>query len=219
MAQKIALITGSTRTPRVGPRIASWIGHILFNRPQSGSDNLEIESLDLSDFDLPIFNEPLLPARVTSPEQFTYEHTKRWSAAIRPFAGYIWVIPEYNGGLAGATKNAIDYLYNEWTGKPVVVISYGIYGATRASEQLSFSLGTIQKLKVVPTKVLLAFGHGPVLASASTEGEIPEDQLEKWVEDGKKDEMLKAWEELRELLEETAKADAEKQAGVDERKE
>ena len=217
MAQKIALITASTRTPRVGPHIASWIGHILSSNVPS--DSLEIESLALSDFDLPLFDEPVIPASVTSPEQFTHEHTKRWSAAIAPFAGYIWVIPEYNGGLAGATKNAIDYLYNEWTGKPVIVISYGPYGGSRASEQLSGSLGIIQKLKVVPTKVQLGFGHSPALASAGAKGEIPDEQFQTWVEGGKKDEVLKAWEELRVLLDETTKADVEKQAGADEGKE
>jgi NAD(P)H-dependent FMN reductase len=50
--------------------------------------------------------------------------------------GYIFVTPEYNAGYPAALKNAIDYLYHEWTGKPAMIISYGAGGGASAGHQL-----------------------------------------------------------------------------------
>ncbi|KAJ4350427.1 uncharacterized protein N0V89_009048 [Didymosphaeria variabile] len=154
---KIALITGSTRTPRAGDHVVNWVHDILKTRP---SDNLTIEPLSIADFNLPVYDEPVMPALVPAVKQFTHEHSKKWSAAIASFDGYIFVIPEYNYGLAGGTKNAIDYLKNEWPGKPVAIISYGVHGGGKANEQLAQSLKEVMLMKVVGTRVELAFAAG-----------------------------------------------------------
>ncbi|RYP79139.1 hypothetical protein DL771_000117 [Monosporascus sp. 5C6A] len=195
---KIALITGSTRTPRAGSDIAGWVHDVLKTRP---SDDLQIEPVAIADFNLPVYDEPVVPAMVPAVKQFTKEHSKKWSDAIASFHGYIFVIPEYNGGLAGGTKNAIDYLYNEWPGKPVAIISYGTQGGKRANEQLSDSLGLVMKMKVVPTKVLLSFAPGTDVVSAVNEGVLGEETRKAWAEAGKKEQILKAFEEIKEVLE------------------
>jgi NAD(P)H-dependent FMN reductase len=59
------------------------------------------------------------------------------SGKCRPFDGYVLVSPEYNNGMPGGVKNAIDYLYNEWIGKPALIITYGILGGLKSSEQLA----------------------------------------------------------------------------------
>ena len=43
---------------------------------------------------------------------------------------------QYNWGYPAALKNALDYLYHEWKGKPAVIISYGTRGGGRAAAQL-----------------------------------------------------------------------------------
>lgn len=43
---------------------------------------------------------------------------------------------QYNWGYLAALKNAIDFLYHEWKGKPAVIISYGTRGSGKAAEQL-----------------------------------------------------------------------------------
>ena len=43
---------------------------------------------------------------------------------------------QYNWGYPAALKNAIDYLYHEWKGKPAAIISYGTRGGGKAAEQL-----------------------------------------------------------------------------------
>lgn len=88
----------------------------------------EISIVDIASFNLPVFNERVLPARVPAQAQFEHEHFRAWSAAMAPFDGYIFVCPEYNFGIPGGVKNAIDYLYSEWVGKPVFIVTYGIFG-------------------------------------------------------------------------------------------
>ncbi|KAK6835913.1 NAD(P)H-dependent FMN reductase ntnL [Aspergillus parasiticus] len=195
---KIALIKGSTRTPSVGTAIAGWIHNIL--KPKT-TDTFQIERLDIADFNLPVYDEPVIPAMVPAVKQFTKEHSKKWSAAIASFQGYIFVIPEYNLGLAGGTKNAIDYLYSEWPGKPVAIISYGAKGGSNASQQLSESLRVVMKMEVMPTKVLLPFAPGSDVLSASNEGTLGEDSRKAWEADGKKEQVLQVWQELKNALE------------------
>jgi NAD(P)H-dependent FMN reductase len=204
MSKKVALITGSTRTPCAGDQIVSWVSSILETRP---TDNLTISPLRIADFNLPVYDEPVVPFLIPAMQQFTHEHSKKWSAAIASFDAYIFVIPEYNAGLAGGTKNAIDYLLHEWTGKPVAIISYGAQGGTFANEQLARSLGLVMKMKVVETKVLLAFATGSDPMHAATEGKVGEESLKGWAEKGKKEEVLKAVGEIAEVLRLAEKAD------------
>ena len=43
---------------------------------------------------------------------------------------------QYNWGYPASLKNALDYLYHEWTGKPAGIISYGGHGGGKAAAQL-----------------------------------------------------------------------------------
>jgi NAD(P)H-dependent FMN reductase len=171
---KIALITGSTRTPRVGTDVADWVFEVIKSRP-----------------------EDMVPAM----QQFTKEHSRKWSEAIISFQGYVFVIPEYNGSMSGATKNAIDYLYNEWPGKPVAIISYGTQGGERANKHLSESLELVMKMKVAPTKVKLAFASGNDVMTAINDGKLGDDTRKAWTEAGANCQILKAFGEVKEILE------------------
>ncbi|KAK4210227.1 flavoprotein-like protein [Rhypophila decipiens] len=205
-AYKVAIITGSTRSPRAGNTIVDYIASIIASRPDNGTDNLEFSNLQIADFNLPVFDEPVVPAMVPAMAQFTKEHSKKWSAAVGSYQAYIWVIPEYNGGLAGGTKNAVDFLYNELIGKPTAIISYGIKGGNRANEQLEFALGTVIKAKIVDTKVILPFAEGNDVYSAIA-GILGEDSKKSWKENGKEDEILKAVAEIKKVLEEPPKTE------------
>lgn len=197
---RIALITGSTRSPRVGPDIARWVHNIL----KTQSSGLQIEPIAIADFGLPIFDEPVIPAAVPTMAQFTKDHSKKWSETIASFQGYIFVIPEYNGGLAGGTKNAIDYLYNELPGKPVAIISYGQQGGNRANAHLSETLELIMKMKVVPTKVMLTISPGADMTSAATKGVLGDESQKAWMNDGKPGQIVMALEEIKQTLESAA---------------
>lgn len=192
---KIVVVNGSLRTPQVGSSIASWVYDIV--KSQASSD-VEVETIAIKDFNLPVFDEPVMPAAVTSATPLQQEHSKKWSAAIASYQGYVFVIPEYNGSLAGGTKNAIDYLYTEWPGKPIAIVSYGVQGGTRANEHLAWSLENIMKLKVVEPRVTLPFA--PVDIGSSVSGTLGEQSQKDWTEGGKKDEILKAVEQIKTVV-------------------
>ena len=99
---------------------------------------------DLAEVNLPIFDEPNHPRF----RQYVHQHTKDWSAIVDRSDAFIFVIPEYNYGFNAATKNAIDYLHQEWLNKPAGIVSYGgVAAGTRAAQMLKQVLSA---LKVVP---------------------------------------------------------------------
>jgi NAD(P)H-dependent FMN reductase len=68
--------------------------------------------------------------------QYTQEYTRAWSATIASFDGYVLVTPEYNHGTSAALRNAIDFLYQEWSNRAAGFIGYGYTMGARAVEQL-----------------------------------------------------------------------------------
>jgi NAD(P)H-dependent FMN reductase len=142
---KIQIIIGSTRPGRVGPQIAQWV-----QKNVSEENDIKTEIVDIVNWNLPIFDEPVHP----SMNQYQNDHTKSWSEKIKQADGYIFLTPEYNAGYPASLKNAIDYLYHEWTNKPVMVVSYGARGGTSASAQLK---QVAERLKMRPTETSPAF--------------------------------------------------------------
>jgi NAD(P)H-dependent FMN reductase len=126
---RLAIVACSTRTHRRGKAVADWA---FACAQQVAPDGVEVELVDLADFDLPVLNEPA-PALYGI---VTHEHTKRWAEAIASYDGYVFVTPEYNHGVPGPLKNAIDYLFYEWNDKAAGFVSYGVNGGVRAVEQL-----------------------------------------------------------------------------------
>lgn len=197
-SKSVAVITFSTRTPRVGPEVAALVKEAL--EKDAEASNLQLSPVDLADFKLPVFDESVIPAMVPAAASFSHQHSIAWSDEIKKHAAYVLVIPEYNYGMAGGTKNAIDYLKNEWTGKPAVIVSYGIKGGTSASEQLEHSLN-LMGLRIAATRPALAFAEnrGPEMETPTFGGKIGPKTREDWLEKGTV-EILKAFGELKELL-------------------
>ncbi len=135
MPIKLAIITGSTRPGRNGEAVALWTYEIARQR-----NDVDVELVDIQDFDLPLLDEPVPP----SMGQYSKPHTKVWAAKIESFDAYVFVTPEYNHGTSGALKNAIDYLYREWNNKAAGFVGYGSAGGVRAVEQLRLVMGELQ---------------------------------------------------------------------------
>lgn len=132
---RIAVIVGSTRPNRIGKSVADWV----YEHAQQRSD-AEFELVDLADFDLPLLDEPMPPAM----GQYSKPHTKAWAEKISTFDGFIFVTPEYNHGISGALKNALDFLYAEWNNKAAGFVGYGSAGGTRAVESLRLVMAELQ---------------------------------------------------------------------------
>jgi NAD(P)H-dependent FMN reductase len=145
-ALKIAIILGSTRPGRNGEAVAKWVYEIAKKRTDAA-----FELVDLKDFNLPLLDEPVPP----SMGQYSKPHTKTWAAKVGSFDGYVFVAPEYNHGISGALKNAIDFLFAEWNNKAAGFVSYGGAGGARAVEQLRLVLAEVQ-IATVRNQVLLS---------------------------------------------------------------
>ena len=136
----LQVIVGSTRPGRVGPAVADWIIDRAIQR-----GDFEVEVTDLAALDLPIFNEPEHPRL----RRYAHQHTRDWSAIVDRSDAFVFVIPEYNHSFNAATKNALDYLSQEWRDKPAGIVSYGgASGGIRAAQMLTQVLGAMQIVTV-----------------------------------------------------------------------
>lgn len=145
---KIGIILGSTKPGRNGEAVAKWVYELAKNRTDA-----EFELVDVADYNLPLYDEPY-PAMMN---QYTKEHTKKWSQKIKEFDGYIFVTAEYNHSIPGALKNAIDFLNIEWRNKAVGFVSYGSAGGARAVEHLRLVAGELYMADVRAQVMLSLF--------------------------------------------------------------
>jgi len=132
---KIQVITDTTRPNRVNTQVADWIYGIA--KLRSG---LDVELVDIADYNLPLLDEPKPP----SMGGYTQEHTKVWAAKVAEADGYVFVLPEYNHGIPGSLKNAIDFIYAEWNNKAAGFVSYGSGGGVRSAEHMRAVTGELQ---------------------------------------------------------------------------
>lgn len=132
--------------------------------------------------------------------QWTTPHAAAWSAEIEKYDAYVLLANEYNYGMSGATKNAIDYLYHAWIGKPILIVSYGIMGGGNASDQLKTVLEGM-KLRVCGVRPQLGFKGAQKGTDmyAAMQGILGEETVELWNAE-KKGEVIKGVEELEALL-------------------
>jgi NAD(P)H-dependent FMN reductase len=138
---QIAIILGSTRPGRRVADVGRWVVEVAGRHPAVRAGEAGVELVDIADYALPLLDEPA-PAAIGYGYQNA--HTKRWAATIDRFDGLVFVTPEYNSAIPAALKNAIDYLYAEWNDKAAGIVSYGVFGGTRAAEQLRQTLGEIK---------------------------------------------------------------------------
>src|SRR3954447_15945393 len=174
---KIGIILGSTRPGRNGKAVADWV----LDKAQAriGPD---YDLIDPADPPLPHMDEPMSPML----GQYAGEHTKAWAATIARYDGYVFVTPEYNHSTSGVLKNAIDYLYAEWTNKAAAFVSYGSVGGARAVEHLR---AVSSELQIAHVRQQLAFSLFADFENFSTFAPGPQhagqaqtmfDQLEAW---------------------------------------
>ena len=132
---KIGIILGSTRPGRNGKAVAEWVLENANKRADA-----QYELVDVQEYNLPLLDEAM-PAAYG---QYEKAHTKKWAEKIRGLDGFVFVAAEYNHAMAGALKNAIDFIYGEWNNKAAGIVSYGSAGGARAAENLRLVLGELQ---------------------------------------------------------------------------
>ena len=132
---KIGIIIGTNRPARIGRGIAKWLQRTM------QYDGLQIDLIDLAEINLPFLDEP----KTADTQEYTQEHTRQWSQLIKGYDGFVLLFPQYNWGYPAVLKNALDFLYHEWNGKPVSLACYGGHGGFQGS--LAMEL-VIQGLKM-----------------------------------------------------------------------
>lgn len=119
----IGIIVGSNRPNRIGRSVAEWV------MKEMVCDDIDLHLVDLAEINLPFLDEPEIPAH----HHYQKNHTKAWSELIQSYEGFVLVFPQYNWGYPAPLKNALDYLYDEWKGKPVSIMCYGGHGGFQAA--------------------------------------------------------------------------------------
>lgn len=136
---KLHVVVASTRPGRIGLPIGNWA-----HEHARTHGRFDVRLIDLKEVGLPIFDEPRHP-RLGG---YVHAHTKAWSAIVEEADAFVFVTPEYNFSPAASLINALSFLYNEWTYKPVGLVSYGgVSGGLRAAQAAKL---TFTALKMMP---------------------------------------------------------------------
>jgi NAD(P)H-dependent FMN reductase len=155
----LSVIVGSTRQGRFSERPARWILQHLKQRT-----SIDARLLDLRDFPMPFFDQPMPPAMPGRPP-YENEVVKAWTAEIARSDGFIFVTAEYNYGPPAVLKNALDWVYPEWNRKAAAFVSYGSVSGARGVQQLRETAIELQMAPVrssvhIPVATLWAHFQG-----------------------------------------------------------
>ncbi|MFZ2076223.1 MAG: NAD(P)H-dependent oxidoreductase [Xanthobacteraceae bacterium] len=181
----ISVIVGSTRQGRFSEKPAQWIFQRLNNR-----GSVDARLLDLRDFPMPFFDQPVPPAMPGRPP-YENEVVKKWTAEIARSDGFIFVTPEYNYGPSAVLKNALDWVYPEWNRKAAAFVSYGSAMGARGVQQLRLTAIELQLAPIrfsvhIPVATLWAHFQGGDVDAGLAELEEPAktmiDDLLWWTE-------------------------------------
>lgn len=141
MLPKLHVIICSTRPGRIGASVARWFHEFAIQHGE-----FDAQLIDLADFKLPVYDEPVHPAM----QDYKHEHTKKWSASVAAADAYIFVTPEYNYSPPPSLVNALDYVYREWNYKPCGFVSYGgVSGGLRAVQAVKPQITTLKMMPMV----------------------------------------------------------------------
>lgn len=125
----VGIVIGSTREGRSTDRVAKWVATAA-----SEINGVDVDLLDLRDFDLPMFNEPVSPQY--NPHRNPTGEVKRWLDALAKKDALVIVTPEYNRSIPAVLKNAIDYIAHELERKPVGIVAHGSSNGAQAVSHL-----------------------------------------------------------------------------------
>lgn len=125
----IGIINGSLRAERNTEPVAKFVYEIAAQR----DGEFTYEYVDLAEYNVPLLTSSVHP--MVANKSHEDPNVQQWSDKIDSFDAYVFVTPEYNHGVPGGFKNAVDVLGPEWVGKPVAFAGQGSVGGVRAIEQ------------------------------------------------------------------------------------
>lgn len=171
----LAIVLGSSRKMSSGERIFLYLKSQAEELKEHG---IQLQFLDLKEFDLPFFYEELAPRM--NPTRRLEGKQQEWLDAIQEADGYLLLTPEYNWATTAVLRNALDYIALQMNAKAARVVSYaphpgGGFAGGRDLEVLVGKLGAF----VLPNPVTLR----NVTASFSDSGEVLNESEGKVLQD------------------------------------
>lgn len=163
--------------------------------------DVRIDMVDLVEQKLPLYNEPAIPSHLPTDDptpHYAYQHTQAWSAKIRQYQGFIFVTPQYNWSVPASLKNALDYLFHEWSGKPGAIVTYGTKGGGKAADHLRGIMNGL-RMKPVPTDAALRTTE-TLLDSYLRDGSLEANVLQQWHESDVEQRLQRALEQIMDEL-------------------
>lgn len=164
---KIGVIEGSIRAGRNGAAVAEWVLQATQAREP------QYVHLNLADFDVPLLTSATVPGAAN--KKYDSPQVSRWSEAIDECDAFVFVTPEYNHGVPGALKNAVDSLGSEWFGKAVAFVSYGADGGVRSVEHWRAVIANLRMVDVrqqVSLSLFTEFGENGLQLQDRREREL-----------------------------------------------
>lgn len=157
---KLQVIVGTTRPSRVGHFVGHWAMELV-----SSHAKFDAELIDLVNWPLPFFQEghngeAPVPVAVA------------WMQKVAEADAYLVIAPEYNHGIPGVLKNALDYGFKSWRDKPVAFIGYSgdNSGGARGVEQARLNA---VELAMAPIKLSIFMPH--IYSRLSRDGSLHDD--------------------------------------------
>ena len=140
--KKITVLVPSVRETRAADKVLETVKAELEAR-----EGVEVNVVDLKDLQLPFFDNPKSPADASFENR--HDSVKVWGDAVKNSDGVVMLTPEHNHSISASQKNAIDWLFAEWTDKPVALVAYN-WGTTHAIDHLGCVLKKIGAKQISP---------------------------------------------------------------------
>jgi len=147
----ILVVVSSARPTRAANNILASV-----QKNFEGRSDITVTVADLKEIGLPFFDSPVIPASEDFHPQ--NEAVLAWTKMVAEADGVLFLTPEYNHSMNAIQKNAIDWIYKEWTDKPVAIVGYGWSGASQSikTARQVFDDSKIETA-VLPTPAMLGF--------------------------------------------------------------
>ncbi len=168
---QVLIITGSVRKTRATDKI---LEQAVIAIEASGNT---AQVADLRELNLPMFDSPLPPSDPNyNPE---YQVVKSLMHDIEAADAVLLLVPEYNGMISAALKNAYDWAGKSWRKTPVFAIGYN-WNAERHGglENVRFLMDRV-KATMPAEDVHLVFGRDIEIDGSAIDAEAVQEKFNK----------------------------------------
>src|ERR1700687_5920492 len=157
MSNRILVLYGPYRSPRMGIRLAQFVVEGLRGR---GDD---VELIDARAVGLPILDRMYKEY----PKGAAPVALEKLASQIRAADGFVFVTGEYNWGMQPGLKNLTDHFLEEWFWRPAAIAGYSA-GRLSGARAATAWHGTLSEMGMVVISSTIAVG--PIAQSLSEDG-------------------------------------------------